>query len=42
MKYLVPPTVISVLLFIGIVAYASLRPPLVAHPVTPAANAQPG
>jgi hypothetical protein len=42
MKYLVPPIVIPVLLFIGIVAYASLRSPfVVGHPVTPPANAQP-
>jgi hypothetical protein len=42
MKHLVPPIVIPVLLFIGIIAYASMRPPLVVpHPVTPAANAQP-
>jgi hypothetical protein len=41
-KYLVPPIVIPVLLFIGIVAYASLRPPvLVGHPVAPMVNAQP-
>jgi hypothetical protein len=29
MKYLVPPIVIPMLLFIGIVAYALLRPPIV-------------
>ena len=41
MKYLVPPIVIPVLLFIGIVAYAMLRPPITdAHPPTPAANSQ--
>jgi hypothetical protein len=42
MKYVVPPIVIPVLLFIGIVAYAMLRPPITdAHPPTPAANSQP-
>jgi hypothetical protein len=41
MKYVVPPIVIPVLLFIGIVAYAMLRPPITdAHPPTPAANSQ--
>jgi hypothetical protein len=41
MKYVVPPIVIPVLLFIGIVAYAMLRPPITdAHPPTPAANLQ--
>ena len=29
MKYLVPPIVIPVLLFIGIAAYAMLRPPII-------------
>jgi hypothetical protein len=42
MKYLVPPIVIPVLLFIGIVAYALLRPPLDAgHSVAPVSIAQP-
>lgn len=41
MKYLVPPIVIPVLLFIGIVCYALLRPPIVAgHSPPPAANSQ--
>ena len=40
MKYLVPPIVIPVLLFIGIVAYGMLRPPIIVpHP--PAASSQP-
>jgi hypothetical protein len=30
MKYLVPPIVIPVLLFIGIAAYGILKPPMVA------------
>ena len=29
MKYLVPPIVIPVLLFIGVVAYGVLRPPMI-------------
>jgi hypothetical protein len=42
MKYLVPPIVIPVLLFIGIAAYAMLRPPIiVGHAPAPAANAHP-
>jgi hypothetical protein len=42
MKYLVPPIVIPVLLFIGIVAYALLKPPLVVgHFVAPVLKAQP-
>jgi hypothetical protein len=42
MKYLVPPIVIPVLLFIGIAAYAMLGPPIiVGHAPAPAANAQP-
>jgi hypothetical protein len=42
MKYLVPPIVIPVLLFIGVVAYGVLRPPMiVGHPPFPAANSQP-
>jgi hypothetical protein len=42
LKYLVPPIVIPVLLFIGIVAYALLRRPLVVgHPVAPLSIAQP-
>jgi hypothetical protein len=41
-KYLVPPVVIPVLLFIGIVSYALLKPPLpVGHSVAPVVNAQP-
>jgi hypothetical protein len=39
MKYLVPPIVIPVLLFIGIAAYAMLRPPIiVGHAPAAAAN----
>jgi hypothetical protein len=42
MKYLVPPLVIPVLLFIGVVAYGMLKPPvIVGHPPVPAANSQP-
>jgi hypothetical protein len=42
MKYLVPPIVIPMLLFIGIVAYALLRPPIVVgHSLMPASIAQP-
>ncbi len=42
MKYLVPPIVIPVLLFIGIASYALLRPPIVVgHSVAPVVNAQP-
>ena len=42
MKYLVPPIVIPALLFIGIAAYAMLRPPIiVGHVSAPAAGAQP-
>jgi hypothetical protein len=42
MKYLVPPIVIPVLLFIGVVAYGMLRPLIVVgHPPVPAANSQP-
>jgi hypothetical protein len=42
MKYLVPPIVIPVLLFIGIAAYGILRAPIIVdHPSAPAANAQP-
>ena len=40
MKYLVPPIVIPVLLFIGILAYGILRPPIVDLPPAPAANSQ--
>jgi hypothetical protein len=41
MKYLVPPIVIPVLLFIGIAAYGMLRPPItVDHPPAPAAISQ--
>jgi hypothetical protein len=42
MKYLVPPIVIPLLLFIGIVAYGMLKPPvIVAHPPpAPIANSQ--
>jgi hypothetical protein len=39
MKYVVPPIVIPILLFIGIVAYGVLRPPIIAgHLPAPAAN----
>ena len=42
MKYLVPPVVIPMLLFIGIVAYALLRPPIVVgHSLAPVSIAQP-
>jgi hypothetical protein len=42
MKYLVPPVVIPMLLFIGIVAYALLRPPIVVgHSLTPVSIAEP-
>jgi hypothetical protein len=42
MRYLVPPIVIPILLLIGIVAFAILRPPIiVSHPPAPAANLQP-
>jgi hypothetical protein len=42
MKYLVPPIVIPALLFIGIAAYAMLRPPIiVGHVSAPATSAQP-
>ena len=41
MKYLVPPIVIPVLLFIGVVAYGMLKPPIiVGQPPVPAANSQ--
>jgi hypothetical protein len=41
MKYFVPPIVIPVLLFIGIVAYAVLRPPIiVGHLPVPVTNSQ--
>ena len=42
MKYLVPPIVIPALLFIGIVAYAALRPPpiIAGHSPVPVANSQ--
>ena len=41
MRYLVPPIVIPVLLFIGVVAYGILRPPIiVGHSPAPAANSQ--
>jgi hypothetical protein len=40
-KYFVPPIVIPVLIFIGIVSYALLRPPLVGHSVAPVVGAQP-
>jgi hypothetical protein len=42
MKYLVPPVLIPMLLlFIGIVAYALLRPPIVVgHSLAPASIAQ--
>ncbi len=43
MKYLVPPIVIPILLFIGVAAYALLRPPIIAggHPPFAAVNTQP-
>lgn len=42
MKYLVPPIVVPVLLFIGIVAYALLRPPIVVgYSLAPVSIAQP-
>lgn len=42
MKYLVPPIVVPVLLFTGIVAYALLRPPIVVgHSLAPVSIAQP-
>jgi hypothetical protein len=41
MKYFVPPIVIPVLLFIGVVAYGVLRPPIiVGPPLVPVANSQ--
>jgi hypothetical protein len=41
MKYLVPPIVIPVLLFIGIAAYAMLKSPdIVGHSPPPAASSQ--
>jgi hypothetical protein len=41
MKYLVPPIVIPVLLVLGIVAYALLKPPpIVGHPPAAAENAR--
>jgi hypothetical protein len=42
MKYLVPPIVIPVLLFIGVAAYGMLRPPIIVdHPPAAAASSQP-
>ena len=41
MKYLVPPIVIPVLLFIGILAYGMLRPPIIVGPPVAPANSQP-
>lgn len=42
MKYIVPPIVIPALLFIGVVAYGMLKPPIiVGHPSVPAVNSQP-
>jgi hypothetical protein len=42
MKFLVPPLVIPVLLFVGVVAYGLLKPPIiVGHPPFAAANSQP-
>ncbi len=42
MKYLVPPIVIPVLLFIGVVGYGMLKPPIIGgHPPVPAVNSQP-
>jgi hypothetical protein len=41
-KYFVPPIVIPAVIFIGIVSYALLRPPLVVgHSVAPVVSAQP-
>lgn len=41
MKYLVPPIMIPVLLFIGVVAYATLRPSILVSPSpAPAMNMQ--
>jgi hypothetical protein len=41
MTHLVPPIVIPVLLFIGIVAYGMLGPPIiVAYPSAPTAHSQ--
>jgi hypothetical protein len=41
MKYLVPPIVIPILLFIDIAAYGMLGPPIIVdHPSAPAANSQ--
>jgi hypothetical protein len=43
MRYLVPPIVIPILLFIGVAAYGLLRPPIVAAGHYPASslNSQP-
>jgi hypothetical protein len=43
MRYLIPPVVIPILLFIGIAAYGLLRTPIVAvgHLPAAAANSQP-
>lgn len=42
MKYVIPPIVVPLLIFIGIIAYALLRPPLVVgHSVEPVVNTQP-
>jgi hypothetical protein len=42
MKYLVPPIVIPILLFIGIVAYGTLRAPFIAgQAAAPATISQP-
>ena len=43
MRYLVPPVVIPILLFIGFAAYGLRRPPIVAggHLPAAAANSQP-
>ena len=41
MKYLLPPIVIPVLLFIGIAAHGILRPPIiVGYSAAPAVNSQ--
>ena len=40
MKYLIPPIVIPVLLFIGVVAFGILRPPIIVGLSAPAANSQ--
>jgi hypothetical protein len=43
MKYVIPPIVIPILLFIGVAAYGLLGPPIIAggHPTAAAVTAQP-